>query len=148
MISTAGTGKRSRRFIQLAHIKISCIFAIFFPSLADSGRAFLAPLSGIHPAAVSFSLMEISPPRSRPDTLESVSSFLPPVIATVGCCPPTVGFSSYGSLNRPRAHLESATQFSGGCVLTILWIFQKQLPSYRCVSHVPSCSCLMSVHRY
>ena len=56
-----------------------------------------SPLSGIHPAAVSFSLMGISPPRSRPDTLESVSSFLPPVIATVGCCPPTVGFSSYGS---------------------------------------------------
>ena len=45
------------------------------------------PLSGIHPAAVSFSLMGISPPRSRPGTLVQVSSFLPPVIATVRCCP-------------------------------------------------------------
>ena len=46
-----------------------------------------SPPSGIHPAAVSFSLMGISPPRSRPGTLVQVSSFLPPVIATVGCCP-------------------------------------------------------------
>ena len=42
MIPTAGTEKRSRRFLQIAHIKISYIFAIFFPSLADSKRAFLA----------------------------------------------------------------------------------------------------------
>ena len=42
MIFTAGTKKRSRRFLQFAHIKISYIFAIFFPSLADSKRAFLA----------------------------------------------------------------------------------------------------------
>ena len=42
MISTAGTKKRSRRFLQFAHIKISYIFAILFPSLADSKRAFLA----------------------------------------------------------------------------------------------------------
>ena len=41
-ISTAGTENRSRRFLQFAHIKISYIFAIFFPSLADSGRAVLA----------------------------------------------------------------------------------------------------------
>ena len=62
-----------------------------------------SPLSGIHPAAVSFSLMGISPPRSRPGTLVQVSSFLPPVIATVGCCPPTVGLSSYGSpISRQR----------------------------------------------
>ncbi len=42
MIFTAGTKKRSRRFLQFAHIKISYIFAILFPSLADSKRAFLA----------------------------------------------------------------------------------------------------------
>ena len=43
MIPTAGTKKRSRRFIQFAYIKLSyIIIAIFFPSLADSGRAFLA----------------------------------------------------------------------------------------------------------
>ena len=41
-ISTAGTKSRSRRFIQFAHIKISYVFAILFPSLADSKRAFLA----------------------------------------------------------------------------------------------------------
>ena len=37
-----GNGFRSRRFIQFAHIKLTYIFAIFFPSLADSKRAFLA----------------------------------------------------------------------------------------------------------
>ena len=42
MISTARTEKRSRRFIQFAHIKLTYIFAIFFQSLADSKRAFLA----------------------------------------------------------------------------------------------------------
>ena len=41
-IATAGTENRSRRFIQFAYIKLSYIIAIFFPSLADSGRAFLA----------------------------------------------------------------------------------------------------------
>ena len=43
-------------------------------------------LSGMHRTVLA-NIMGISPPRSRPDTLESVSSFLPPVIATVGCCP-------------------------------------------------------------
>ena len=42
-IPTAGTKSRSRRFLQFAHIKnLLCFFAIFFPSLADSKRAFLA----------------------------------------------------------------------------------------------------------
>ena len=43
IIPTAGKGKRPHPFFQFAHIKISYVFAIFFPSLADSGKAFLAP---------------------------------------------------------------------------------------------------------
>lgn len=37
-----GNGNCSRRFLQFAYIKLSYIIAIFFPSLADSSRAFLA----------------------------------------------------------------------------------------------------------
>lgn len=42
MIFHGGNGFRSRRFIQFAYIKLSYIIAIFFPSLADSKRVFLA----------------------------------------------------------------------------------------------------------
>lgn len=104
MIPTAETENRSRHFLQFAHIKISYIFCDIVPVPRRQQESLSRPpLSGIHPAAVSFSLMGISPPRSRPGTLVQVSSFLPPVIATVGCCPPTVGLSSYGSpISRQR----------------------------------------------
>lgn len=104
MIPTAGTENRSRRFIQFAHIKLTYIFCDILPVPRRQWQSLSrSPLSGIHPAAVSFSLMGISPPRSRPGTLVQVSSFLPPVIATIGCCPPTAGLSSYGSpISRQR----------------------------------------------
>ena len=97
MIPTARTENRSRRFIQFAHIKISYVFAIFFPSLADSGRAFLAlpvgnPSGGCQLQPHGNLTPALSPGHSR------VSIIVPPACHRHRrVLSPTVGLSSYGS---------------------------------------------------
>ena len=71
MIHTAGTENRSRRFIQFAYIKLSYIIAIFFPSLADSKRAFLAPPCRESIRRLSASASWESHPRALARTLSS-----------------------------------------------------------------------------
>lgn len=105
MIPTAGTESRSRRFLQFTHIKISYAFAIFFPSLADSGRAFLTlpvgnPSGGCQLQPHGNLTPALSPGHSR------VSIIIPPAchrhrrVLSL-----TVGFSSYGSpISRQRKY--------------------------------------------
>ena len=102
-ISTAGTKKRSRRFKQFAYIKLSYIIAIFFPSLADSKRAFLALSVGNPSGGCQFQphgnlTPALSPGHSR------VSIIIPPACHRHRrVLSPTVGLSSYGSpISRQR----------------------------------------------
>ena len=103
MISAAGTENRSHRFLQFAHIKLTYIFAIFFPSLADSKKAFLAlpvgnPSGGCQLQPHGNLTPALSPGHSR------VSIIIPPACHRHRrVLSPTVGFSSYGSpISRQR----------------------------------------------